>query len=153
MLPSFEEVHVEPNSTIRHVPKALREVWNTTFCSTMEVFLNDMSMQNFTLLMMLPKAVLGAPQRTGHKSKKLNVGLIRQRLIDWQHQQFSSLWPKQTPTGANRTRQPQAPKGNSFTTQRVIELAWEGAYSKAIQAIHHLPIQCRNLPEIASSAS
>ena len=123
-LPPLEEVLMNPTSTIRHVPKALRALWNTTFCRTME-----------TLLMMLPKAVLGVPQRAGRKNKKRNVGLIRQRMIDWQHQNFPSLWQTQTHTGANRTHQPKLPKGNVFTTQRVIELAREGAYSKAMQAI------------------
>ena len=130
-LPSLDAILLGRTRTLRHVPAAARYLWGKVLTRALAAAAHHNDIRAWQELLMLPQAVLDAPQRGGRKHAKAVAAYTLDRLQRWESGERAGLWESRRP--------PLPPSGRERTANQRKELATglarEGFDSKACAAL------------------
>jgi len=130
-LPSLDAILLGRTRTLRHVPAAARCLWGKVLTRALAAAAHHNDIRAWQDLLMLPHAVLDAPQRGGRKHAKAVAAYTLDRLQRWESGERAGLWESRRP--------PLPPSGRERTANQRKELATglarEGFDSKACAAL------------------
>ena len=137
-IPSLEESHTTFVPTIKFIPKGARGPWAKLLAETLDRATTVVGCQ---LLAILPKCVLPADKQERGKGGKTLTATIKERMHRWRRGEIHDLWIKAVKIGSRRTGKKKQPRKPSPDTQqatnkrRTTDLAREGQYTKATEAL------------------
>ena len=130
-LPSLDAILLGRTRTLRHVLAAARYLWGKVLTRALAAAAHHNDIRAWQELLMLPQAVLAAPQRGGRKHAKAVAAYTLDRLQRWESGERAGLWESRRP--------PLPPSGRERTANQRKELATglarEGFDSKACAAL------------------
>ena len=131
-LPPLGSVYSHKARTLKHVPKAARGLWAQALVRCLVAVVAYNSVEAWTELAMLPKAVLLPPPRGGHQHARATAAYTTDRLTRWLDGDRRGLWSEVL----NAPALPK-PKAASKSNQlsRAKALAREGLDRKACAAL------------------
>ena len=149
-LPSLDAILLGRTRTLRHVPAAARYLWGKVLTRALAAAAHHNDIRAWQDLLMLPHAVLDAPQRGGRKHAKAVAAYTVDRLQRWESGERAGLWESRRP--------PLPPSGRERTANQRKELAtgfWPGKASTVKHAQPFSPTACaqRRLPPSQHSNS
>ena len=138
-VPSLDQFLASEVTTMLHVPKTLRPLWNSILSRLLADFLKYYSRVSFQKVLLAPKCLL-CPLSRGGGGKKRLVAVINSRLQRWQRGEIQQLWSEalRRAPKIRETRSPApAEEGGleSGLVRRVTSAVAEGAYSKGLSIL------------------
>ena len=132
-LPSLEEIFAIPIRTVKYVPKGVRSLWAQCLARSAAQVVQHNDEHFWRELAMLAKCISGSLSHQGKSKKTSGEALIRTRAQRWLNGERLELWEEvsqgRRPKGASPSLK------NDFHLDRCLELARDGQYSKACQAL------------------
>ena len=131
VLPSLEHIMTRRVPVLKHVPKSCRHAWAQALTRALARVSTYNSMEAWTELIMLPKAVLLAPPRKGKKHTNKTAAFTLDRLCRWEAGERATLWDD-LPAPHSKPRKPQS---NEECIKHAVALCREGFDRKACAAL------------------
>ena len=140
-LPSLVKVlSSQPTSTLRHVPKSLRNTWSEILMSTLnEILQSPVDMSGWVKLLIVAQCLLAAPPRQGRAHMRDTEKIVKERMRRWKAGEEATLWNDQM-----SVKRPQGKKSKTTTSEsnshaanvrRAKTAIADGQYKKAMQAL------------------
>ena len=144
--PSFADILAADVPTIRHIPRAARAAWAQCLARAAAAAVARNTPASWQDLLMLPKAVLGAPLRGGARHKAQLGQHTRRRCLRWLDGERCELWEEAVSEPRRRVA---ARPTTEARHARCCRLAAEGELSRACDALTQEP----PLPQDAATLS
>lgn len=131
----------------RHVPHAARHLWGQVWMRALATVAHHNDSTSWRELLMLPRCILHAPTRGGHRNNKAAAAYTLDKRQQWLQGERRSLWDSRTRSSrCCRTGQPSVEDRRALATS----LAREGFDRKACAAL--LPAAlCPETPQIVQA--
>jgi len=142
-MPSLEEIFFTRISTLKHIPRrarvASRDAYKYVLRQLADATTDEGATEALHKLFLFTKCIFAASpaHRPGvARSHQSLTALVKQRVEDWQEGYFGYLWREACKNAIYPTTQQASEREQkSGNVRRAVQLAKEGAYSRAAQAL------------------